>query len=40
MVLGADGLWGQGPTSALFTDHDAVLPPILDITDEDAALSD
>jgi hypothetical protein len=40
VVLGADGLWGQGPTSALFTDHDAVLPPLIDISDEDAALND
>jgi hypothetical protein len=40
VVLGADGLWGQGPTSALFTDHDAVLPPLLDITDEDATVND
>ena len=40
VVLGADGLWGEGPTSALFTDHDAVLPPLIDISDEDAALND
>ena len=36
VVLAADGLWGEGPTSALFTDHDAVLPPLIDIADEDA----
>ena len=38
VVLGADGLWGKGPTSALFTDHDAVLPPLIDIPDDDPAL--
>lgn len=40
VVLGADGLWGEGPTSALFTDHDAVLPPLIDISDEDATIND
>ncbi len=40
VVLGADGLWGQGPTSALFTDHDAVLPRLIDISDEDATVHD
>jgi hypothetical protein len=40
VVLGADGLWGAGPTSALFTDHDAVLPPLIDISDEDATIND
>lgn len=40
VVLGADGLWGQGPTSALFTDHDAVLPRLMDIPDDDPALQD
>ncbi|MFN8018383.1 MAG: prenyltransferase/squalene oxidase repeat-containing protein [Acidimicrobiales bacterium] len=40
VVLGADGLWGQGPTSKLFTDHDAVLPRLLDIPDDDPALQD
>ncbi|MCB1031807.1 MAG: hypothetical protein KDA95_10750, partial [Acidimicrobiales bacterium] len=34
VVLGADALWGEGPTSALFANHDAVLPPILEIDDE------
>ena len=34
VVLGADALWGEGPTSALFADHDAVLPPILDLDDD------
>jgi hypothetical protein len=37
VVLAADGLWGQGPTSALFTDHDAVLPRLIDISDDDLA---
>ena len=40
VVLAADGLWGEGPTSALFTDHDAVLPRLIDISDDDAALHD
>jgi hypothetical protein len=40
VVLGADGLWGQGPSSALFTDHDRVLPRLLDIADDDPALAD
>jgi hypothetical protein len=40
VVLGADGLWGEGPTSALFTDHDRVLPRLIDIPDDDPALRD
>lgn len=40
VVLAADGLSGATPTSALFTDHDAVLPPLLDIPDDDPALHD
>jgi hypothetical protein len=35
VVLAADALAGTGPASALFTDHDAVLPPLLDIPDDD-----
>ncbi|MEZ5138549.1 MAG: hypothetical protein R2711_07200 [Acidimicrobiales bacterium] len=35
VVLAADALWGEGPTSALFADHDAVLPRLLDIPDDD-----
>ena len=31
VVLAADALDGSGPASALFSDHDAVLPPILDL---------
>ena len=40
VVLAADGLSGTTPTAALFTDHDAVLPPLLDIPDDDPALHD
>jgi hypothetical protein len=40
VVLAADGLWGEGPTSALFTDHDRVLPRLMDIPDDDPALHD
>jgi len=32
VVLAADALVGGSPASALFVDHDAVLPPILDTT--------
>jgi hypothetical protein len=32
VVLAADGLWGEGPSSALFADHDRVLPRLLDIS--------
>jgi hypothetical protein len=38
VVLAADALAGTGPASALFTDHDSVLPPLLDIPDDDPAL--
>ena len=31
VVMAADALDGTGPASALFADHDAVLPPLLDI---------
>ncbi|MGI8754312.1 MAG: prenyltransferase [Acidimicrobiales bacterium] len=34
VVLAADGLSGSTPTSALFADHDALLPPLLDIGDD------
>jgi hypothetical protein len=37
VVLAADGLSGATATSALFTDHDAVLPRLLDLGDEDPA---
>ncbi len=40
VVLGADALFGQGPASNLFVDHDAVLPRLLDIPDDDPALQD
>jgi hypothetical protein len=40
VVLAADGLWGKGPSSPLFTDHDAVLPRLIDIPDDDPALQD
>jgi hypothetical protein len=36
VVLGADGLWGEGPSSPLFTDHDRVLPRLIDIADDPA----
>ena len=35
VILAADGLSGASPTSALFADHDAILPPLLDVSDED-----
>ncbi|NLD78309.1 MAG: prenyltransferase [Acidimicrobiales bacterium] len=38
VVLAADALAGTGPASSLFTDHDAVLPRVLDIPDDDPAL--
>ena len=34
VVMAADALDGTGPASALFADHDAVLPPLLDIDGE------
>jgi hypothetical protein len=37
VVLAADALDGNGPASALFVDHDAVLPRLLDIPDDDPA---
>ena len=40
VVLGADALAGTGPASKLFADHDAVLPRLLDIPDDDPALHD
>jgi hypothetical protein len=40
VVLAADALAGVGPASALFTDHDRVLPPLIDIVDDDPALHD
>ena len=40
VVLAADGLCGRTPTASLFTDHDAVLPRLLDIPDDDPALHD
>lgn len=39
VVLAADGLSGTSPASALFVDHDAVLPPLLNV-EEDPALRD
>jgi hypothetical protein len=33
VVLSADALVGGSPASALFVDHDAVLPPLLDISE-------
>jgi len=40
VVLAADALDGSAPTARLFTDHDAVLPPLIDIADDDPALHD
>lgn len=40
VVLAADALAGTGPAAALFTHHDAVLPRLLDIPDDDPALAD
>ncbi|QXC63396.1 hypothetical protein KSP35_11735 [Aquihabitans sp. G128] len=40
VVLGADALDGRGPAAKLFTDHDAVLPRLIDVTDDDPALRD
>jgi hypothetical protein len=39
VVLAADGLSGTSPASALFVDHDAVLPPLLSVEDDDPALN-
>jgi hypothetical protein len=33
VVLAADALTGATPAAALFVDHDAVLPPLLDVSD-------
>ncbi|MDQ6695919.1 MAG: prenyltransferase [Actinomycetota bacterium] len=38
VVLAADGLSGTSPASALFVDHDTVLPELLRVSDDDPAL--
>ena len=38
MVLAADALSGSSAASAMFVDHDAVLPELLRVDDEDRAL--
>ena len=38
VVLAADGLSGTSTASALFADHDAVLPELLRVGDQDPAL--
>jgi len=38
VVLAADALAGTSATSGLFTDHDTVLPPLIDVADDDPAL--
>ena len=40
VVLAADALAGTSPTSGLFVDHDAILPPLIDIADDDPAMRD
>jgi len=40
VVLAADGLSGTSAASALFVDHDAVLPPLLDVGDNAASNRD
>ncbi|CAN5160886.1 prenyltransferase [soil metagenome] len=40
VVLAADALNGTGPASALFVDHDRVLPSLIDVADDDPALHD
>ncbi len=40
VILAADALDGSSATSGLFTDHDSVLPPIIDVADDDPALRD
>ena len=40
VVLAADALDGSSATSALFVDHDAVLPALMDVADDDPAYRD